>query len=122
VKTLIYARTALTVPAAWLAVGGSVVYQALLVMLIFIRPELDPSWHSASARAIGPHGWIMSGAFLVSSVSSLSLFVVLRPLSLRGTLHVFRGTAQLVLFPFASLVVGISLGRLNRVSPERSGS
>lgn len=147
------AKTPSTIPtnAAWLAMGGILTYQALLVALIFLRPDLDPSWHSISEWATGPHGWIMSGAFLISSVSYLSLFVMLwtqlrnpmgrvglilllicamgaagagifttdpmpfrPPLSTRGTLHILCGSGQLVLFPFAALLLGLSLARANQ--------
>lgn len=64
--------------AAWLTIGAGVAYQALLGALIFFRPDLNPSWHSVSEWAIGPHGWVMSGTFLVCSINYLSLFVLLR--------------------------------------------
>jgi hypothetical protein len=64
--------------AAWAAMGATLTYQVLLGALIFLRPDLDPSWHSISEWAIGPHRWIMSCAFLVSSVSYACLFVMLR--------------------------------------------
>src|SRR5205807_2013647 len=35
------------------------------------------------------------------------------PLSTRGTLHVIFGTSQLVLFPFAALLISLSLARNN---------
>ena len=60
---------AISTAAARLAMGAIVTYQILLVVLIFLRPDLDPSWHTISEWAIGPHGWIMSGAFLISAVS-----------------------------------------------------
>jgi hypothetical membrane protein len=138
--------------AAWAAMGATLTYQVLLGALIFLRPDLDPSWHSISEWAIGPHRWIMSCAFLVSSVSYACLFVMLRtelgkpmgriglgillicaigaagagifttdpmpfrpPLSTRGTLHVICGTIQLVLFPFAALLIGLSLARANQI-------
>jgi hypothetical membrane protein len=132
--------------AAWLTIGTAVAYQALLALLIFLRPDLDPSWHSVSEWAVGPHGWVMSGTFLVCSISYFSLFALLRtqlrsrmgkiglalllicaagvagagifttdampfrpPLSTRGTLHVVSGTAQLVLFPVAALLISLGL-------------
>jgi hypothetical membrane protein len=125
-----------------------VAYQALMGALILIRPDLDPSWHSVSEWATGPHGWIMSSTFLVCSISYFSLFALLRrqldsrmgriglglllicaagvagagvfttdpmpfrpPLSIRGTLHVVCGTSQLVLFPFAALLISLGLAR-----------
>lgn len=144
------ARTSSTIStiAAWVAMGASLTYQILLSVLIVLRPDLDPSWHSISEWAIGPHGWIMSGAFLVSSVSYWALFATIRihirtpagriglglllvcaigaagagifttdpmpfhpPLSTVGTLHVLCGSSQLVLFPFAALLLGLSLCR-----------
>ena len=138
--------------AARLAMGASITYQVLLVVLIFLRPDLDPSWHTISEWAIGPHGWMMSGAFLISAVSYAALFVMLRsqlhgamghiglgillicvigatgvgicttdpmpfrlPLSTRGTLHVIFGTSQLMLLPFAALLINLSLARKNQI-------
>jgi hypothetical protein len=142
--------SAISTNAAWLAMIAIVTFQLLLVALIFLRPDLDPAWHSISEWAIGPHGWIMSCAFLISSLSYLALFVMLKsqlrtpigrvglailllcaigaagagicttdpmpfrpPLSIRGTLHIICGTAQLVLFPWAALLVSLSLARTN---------
>jgi hypothetical protein len=47
-------------------------YQALLIALIFLRPDLAPSWHTISEWAIGPYGWIMSCAFLISAMSYIA--------------------------------------------------
>ena len=55
--------------AARSAIGASILYQALLIALILIRPDLAPSWHSISEWSIGPYGWIMSCTFLMASVS-----------------------------------------------------
>ena len=136
--------------AARLAMGAIVFYQILLIVLIFLRRDLDPSWHTISEWAIGQHGWIMSGAFLISALSYAALFVMLRsqlrgtsgrvglgillvcvigatgvgifttdpmplrpPLSARGTLHVIFGTSQLVLLPFAALLINLNLAGKN---------
>lgn len=141
---------AISTIAARLAIASIVAYQLLLVVLIVLRPDLDPSWHTISEWAIGPHGWMMSGAFLISAVSYATLFAMLRsqlrgtmgriglgillicvtgaigvglfrtdpmpfhgPLSLSGTLHVICGTSQLVLLPFAALLINLSLARTN---------
>ena len=71
--------------AARLAIGAIVSYQILLIVLIFLRPDLDPSWHTISEWAIGRYGWMMSGAFIISAVSYGALFVMLRS-QLRGTM------------------------------------
>ncbi len=142
--------TGISTTAARVAIAAIVSYQALLIVLIFLRPDLAPSWHTISEWAIGPYGWVMSGAFLISAVSYAALFIVLSsqargimgriglgillicvigafgvsicttdpmpirpPLSTRGALHVIFGTAQLVLLPFAALLINLSLARKN---------
>jgi Protein of unknown function (DUF998) len=153
VTTTAAAKTsaAISTTAARLAMGAIITYQILLVVLIFLRPDLDPSWHTISEWAIGPHGWVMSGTFLISAVSYAALFLMLRsqlqetmgrfglgllllcvigtvgvgmfttdpmpvhyPLSTIGTLHVISGTSQLVLLPFAALLINLSLARKNQ--------
>lgn len=147
-KALAKPSAAISPTAARLAIGAIVSYQILLVVLIFLRPDLDPAWHTVSEWAIGPHGWIMSVGFLLSAVSYAALFVMLRaqlqgamgriglgillicvigaagvgifttdpmplhyPLSTTGTLHVTFGTIQLMLLPFAALLINLSLVR-----------
>jgi hypothetical membrane protein len=139
---------AISTRAARLAIAAIVSYQILLIALIFLRPDMAPSWHTISEWAIGPYGWIMSAAFLISALSYAALFVMLRsqlhgilgriglgillictigaggvgifttdpmplhfPLSTRGTLHAIFGTSQLVLLPFAALLINLSLVR-----------
>jgi len=141
---------AISTRAARLAIVAITSYQILLIALIFLRPDLAPSWHTISEWAIGPYGWILSGAFLISALSYAALFVMLKsqlhgsvgsmglgiflicvigatgvgifttdpmllyfPLSTRGTLHVLFGTSQLVLLPFAALLINLSLARNN---------
>jgi Protein of unknown function (DUF998) len=148
---------AFSIRAARLAIVAIVLYQILLIALIFLRPDLAPSWHTISEWAIGPYGWIMSGAFLISAMSYAALFVMLKPqlhgslgriglgiflmcvigatgvgicttdpmplhspLSTTGTLHVIFGTSQLVLLPFAALLINLSLARNNETwAPAR---
>ncbi|MCI0422904.1 MAG: DUF998 domain-containing protein [Acidobacteria bacterium] len=69
---------AISLTAARLSIAAVVTYQVMLIALIFIRPDLDPSWHTISEWAIGRHGWIMVLAFLISAVSYGSLFVAIK--------------------------------------------
>ena len=48
------AVAAISTTAARLAIGAILMYEVLLVVLIFLRPDLDPSWHTISEWAIGP--------------------------------------------------------------------
>ena len=79
------AATAATISqnAARFAIATIVTYQGLLFLLIFLRPDLDPSWHTISEWARGPYGWVMSTGFLISALSYAALFVTLRS-HLRG--------------------------------------
>jgi hypothetical protein len=79
------ASAAISIRAARLAIVAIASYQLLLIVLIFLRPDLAPSWHTISEWAIGPYGWIMSGAFLISALSYAALFVTLKS-QLRGSL------------------------------------
>lgn len=142
-------RTISTV-AARVSMTAIILYQLISIVLIFLRPDLAPSWHTISEWAIGPYGWMMATAFLISAVSYAALLLMLKsqvhgvlgrvgfgillicmigaagvglfttdpmplphPLSTRGTLHVIFGTAQLVLLPFAALLININLVRRN---------
>lgn len=146
--TLPNASEAISTRAARLAMAAIITYQVVLIALIFLRPDLAPSWHTISEWAIGPYGWVMSGAFLISALSYAALFAMLKsqvhgimgrlglgillicvigatgvgifttdpmpmhfPLSTQGTLHVIFGTSQLVLLPFAALLINLSLAR-----------
>jgi hypothetical protein len=131
--------------AGWIAAGALVAYQFLLGLLIVLRPDLDPSWHTISEWAIGPWGFLMSIGFVLSGLGYASLALALSPwlhgwggkigiglllicaigavgvgcfttdpLSAvpapptpRGLAHILFGTSQLVLFPWAALIIGL---------------
>ena len=76
--------TEISLPAARLSIAAVITYQVILIAVIFIRPDLDPSWHTISEWAIGPHGWIMVLAFLISALSYGSLFVAIKS-QIRGS-------------------------------------
>jgi len=78
-KTAIHTSVAISVPAGLLAIAAIVSYQILLIALIFLRPDLDPAWHTISEWAIGPYGRLMSTAFLISGLGYAALFVMLLP-------------------------------------------
>ena len=68
----------ISVIAARLAISLIITYQLILIALIFIRPDLDPSWHTISEWGIGRHGWIMSVAFIISALSYAALWTMLK--------------------------------------------
>ena len=68
------------VVAARISAAAIIVYQVLLTVTIFIRPELDPVHQPVSEYAIGRRGWVMVLAFLTATASYTSLLAALRPL------------------------------------------
>ncbi len=71
-------RGRLSILAARVSIAAVITYHVLLFTLIFLRPDLDPSWHTISEWVIGPYGWLMVLAFITSAVSYGSLFVAIR--------------------------------------------
>ena len=64
--------------AAWTSICAILGFHVLSIVLIFLRPDLDPSWHTISEWSIGPFGWLMSLAFLLSGVAYASLIITVR--------------------------------------------
>jgi len=60
----------------------AVTYQVLLIILIFLRPDIHPYSNTISEWAIGKFGWLMQVAFFCSALSYLFLF-----LSLKSDVH-----------------------------------
>jgi hypothetical protein len=65
--------TSFALPIAFLGAG---VFLFLVVLLHFLKPELDPAWRMLSEYAIGRHGWMMKLAFFCLSTSCLALTLV----------------------------------------------
>ena len=108
--------TAISLTAARLSIAAVTTYQVTLIALIFIRPDLDPSWHTISEWAIGPYGWIMSLAFLVSAVSYGSLFV-----ALKSQMRSRGGTIGLGILLICTIgTVGVGIFTTDPYPPERT--
>jgi hypothetical protein len=76
--TLDVTSAAISTRAARLAIVAIVSYQVLLIALIFLRPDLAPSWHTICEWATGTHGWLVSVALLLSALSYAALLVTLK--------------------------------------------
>lgn len=94
----------ISIPAARLAIAAVIIYQLLLIALIFIRPDLDPYWHPISEWALGRHGWIMVMAFLISAMSYSCLLV-----SVKREIKNVRGKIGLVLL-FLCIIGTVGVG------------
>ncbi len=134
-----------------ISIGAVILYHLLMTATIFLRPDLDPYWHTISEYAVGSFGWIMVAAFISSSVAYASLFINLKSqvkgvmgfiglgvllicaisvfsvgifitdplttppdqLTTRGIIHMISGSLQLMLLPFAALIININLVHRN---------
>jgi hypothetical protein len=54
---------------AQVSLAAAITYQVLLLILIRLRPDLDPYWHTLSEWVVGPYGWLMSLGFLISALT-----------------------------------------------------
>ena len=61
-----------------LSILMAVTYQVLLIILIFLRPDIHPYSNTISEWAIGKFGWLMQIAFFCSALSYLFLFLSLK--------------------------------------------
>src|SRR6188768_4047743 len=75
-----------------LSILMAVTYQVLLIILIFLRPDIHPYSNTISEWAIGKYGWLMQVAFFCSALSYLFLF-----LSIKKEVQDFWGKLGLLL-------------------------
>ncbi len=66
---------------ATVAVGGAIVFIALLALLHVLRTDLQPTWHVISEYANGPHGWLMTIAFAAMATSCAATVLGIWPLA-----------------------------------------
>jgi hypothetical protein len=75
-------------PLELMAAGAASLWLIIILLLHFIKPELDPRTRMISEYARGPHGWIMQFAFFCMALSCGALAAALwaLPLSIGATL------------------------------------
>ncbi len=65
--------------SAYVAIGFSVLFLIILLLLHFLKPEFDPSWRMISEYEIGSFGWMMRLAFFSWGASILALLITIWP-------------------------------------------
>jgi hypothetical protein len=80
---------------------AAVVWLALIVLLHFVKPELDPRTRMISEYACGPGGWTMQLAFVFMAVSCWTLAAA------TWTLQPVLGPALLIVCGFGFVGAGI---------------
>jgi hypothetical protein len=78
---------------------------------------LDPSWHTISEWAIGPYGWMMVLAFLLSALSYGSLFVAIKS-QVRGILGK-AGLGLLLICAIGTVGVGVFVTDPMPITPQK---
>ncbi len=68
----------LTLLSAKLSLSFTVLFLVLLIVLHFIKPEIDPSWRFISEYEIGQYGWIMHLAFFTLAFSQIALIAAIQ--------------------------------------------
>ena len=63
--------------SARIALIGGGAAAVILVALLAIRPDIDPSRQMISDYALGLHGWMMTTCFIAFAVTSAALFLAL---------------------------------------------
>lgn len=91
--------------AAYISIIATVMFLVLLTVVHVLKPEIDPSWRMISEYEIGRFGWLMQIAFFSLAVSSVSLFVAIRP-HMR-TMSGYIGLALLLV-----TVIGVTIGAI----------
>jgi hypothetical protein len=66
-----------TARAAALALGGALYFAASIIVLHFLRPDLDPIQQPTSAYAVGPYGSVMTAAFFAMALGAFALVVAI---------------------------------------------
>ena len=94
-----------TIAIAKIAIAGVITYNVILTVLIFIKSDLDPYWHTISEYAFGSFGWLMTVAFLCSALAYASILVAIKS-EIKGVVgHV--GLAILFICAVATIGVGL---------------
>lgn len=65
--------------AARLTLLFAAAFVALLTIVHLVTPQLDPAMRPISEYALGPHGWLMTLAFLMWGATAASLVAALQP-------------------------------------------
>ncbi len=81
------------VPLELTAAGAAGLWLIIILLLHFIKPELDPRTRMISEYARGPHGWIMQFAFFCMALScgALAAAIWALPLSVGPALLTICG-------------------------------
>ena len=87
-------------------------FLAILILLHFLKPELDPSWRMISEYEIGRFGWMMRLAFFCWGASVVALLITIWP-----SLQSASGTiSRWWLVVIASAQIGAGIFKTNPIT------
>ena len=96
--------------SARVTLWAGALYLLLLLFLVVLRTELDPTTTVISEYALGRHGWLMTLGFVLWAVAYASLLVALAPYA-RGV------TGRIGLVVLAATIVGLLLAAVFQTDP-----
>jgi uncharacterized membrane protein len=69
---------ALSSRSARLSIVAIIVFQIILILLVFVRPDLELSCHAVIEWTLGPHEWNVALRFAPAGADCGSLFVAIK--------------------------------------------
>jgi hypothetical protein len=93
-------------PISWLmfiSLTGIIIFAILIIILHFLRPDLDPLQRPTSEYAVGNYGYLMTVAFFCMSMASFALVMSLNK-TMHGRAKSGIGLVLLTIWAFAVLI------------------
>lgn len=81
-----------SVSMAKVSLIATITFLILLILLHFIKSDLDPTWRMISEYAIGDYGWVMQLAFFALAISNIALCI-----SIKSEIHTIAGKIGLIM-------------------------
>ncbi len=79
----------------------AILFVLILIVLHFLKPELDPKWRMISEYEIGKYGWLMRIAFFSWGLSTLSVLLMILRIG-NGSYLIYIWLSVLVLALFGA--------------------
>jgi Protein of unknown function (DUF998) len=91
---------------ASISLASITIFAILIIMLHFLRPDLDPLQRPTSEYAVGQYGYLMTAAFFCMSIATFTLVIILNK-KMRGKARSIIGLILLTTWGVAVLIAMI---------------
>jgi MFS family permease len=86
---------------SYMVIVFAILFVLILIVLHFLKPELDPKWRMISEYEIGKYGWLMRIAFFSWGLSTLSVLLMISRIG-NGSYLIYIWLSVLVLALFGA--------------------